>query len=127
MNDLFIRAASIDWEEVPASSYVRGITAVARLEKLELERHVTVFSGDNGTGKSTLLEAIAAEGTVPEITAGAFLSRHGLVAPSSVRAALPGLIEHDLVYRSQSGYIVYDYLLAEYLRRIGDATCRPRC
>ena len=73
----------------------------------------------------TLLKAIAAEGTVSEITAGAFLSRHGLVAPSSVRAALPGLIEHDLVYRSQSGYIVYDYLLAEYLRRIGDATCRP--
>ncbi|MBR0506592.1 MAG: ATP-binding protein [Kiritimatiellae bacterium] len=75
--------------------------------------------------RRTLLKAIAAEGTVSEITAGAFLSRHGLVAPSSVRAALPGLIEHDLVYRTQSGYIVYDYLLAEYLRRIGDATCRP--
>ena len=59
MNDLFIRAASISWDDVPTSSYVRGITAVARLEKLELERHVTVFSGDNGTGKSTLLEAIA--------------------------------------------------------------------
>ena len=59
MNDLFIREVSIDWDEVPASSYVRGITAVARLEKLEFERHVTVFSGDNGTGKSTLLEAIA--------------------------------------------------------------------
>ena len=63
-----------------------------------------------------LLKAIAAEGAVSEITAGAFLSRHGLVAPSSVRAALPGLLEHDLVYRSPCGYIVYDYLLAEYLR-----------
>ena len=28
MNDLFIRSLSIDWGEIPASSYVRGITAV---------------------------------------------------------------------------------------------------
>ena len=59
MNDLFIRSLSIDWDEIPESSYVRGITAVARLDGLVFEGPVTVFSGDNGTGKSTLLEAIA--------------------------------------------------------------------
>lgn len=59
MNDLFIRSLSIDWDEIPASSYVRGITAIARLDELVFEGPVTVFSGDNGTGKSTLLEAIA--------------------------------------------------------------------
>ena len=59
MNDLFIRSLSIDWGEIPASSYVRGITAIARLDGLVFEGPVTVFSGDNGTGKSTLLEAIA--------------------------------------------------------------------
>ncbi|MBQ9620480.1 MAG: AAA family ATPase [Atopobiaceae bacterium] len=59
MNDLFIRSLSIDWGEIPASSYVRGITAVARLDELVFEGPVTVFTGDNGTGKSTLLEAIA--------------------------------------------------------------------
>ena len=59
MNDLFIRSLSIDWDEIPESSYVRGITAVARLDELVFEGPVTVFSGDNGTGKSTLLEAIA--------------------------------------------------------------------
>ena len=59
MNDLFIRSLSIDWDEIPEPSYVRGITAVARLDELVFEGPVTVFTGDNGTGKSTLLEAIA--------------------------------------------------------------------
>ena len=35
---------------------------------------------------------------------------------SLVRTALPGLEERDLVYRSSDGYMVYDYLFAEYLR-----------
>ena len=64
-----------------------------------------------------LLRAIASEGKVRELTAGEFLRRHSLTAPSSVRTALPALVEHDLVYRSSDGYMVYDYFFAEYLRR----------
>ena len=55
----FIRGLSIDWERVPQDSYLRGILALTRLESLELTHDVTVFVGENGTGKSTLLEAIA--------------------------------------------------------------------
>lgn len=65
-----------------------------------------------------VLKAVAKERCVAEITAGAFLSKHGLSAPSSVRAALPALMEHDLIYRTSKGYIVYDYLFAEYLRTL---------
>jgi len=68
------------------------------------------------TGKA-LLTAIAQEGSVKEITAADFLKRHSLRAPSSVRTALAGLIAHDLVYRADDGYIVYDRLLGEYLRK----------
>ena len=63
-----------------------------------------------------LMRAIASEGKVRELTAGEFIRRHSLTAPSSVRTALPGLEDHDLVYRSSDGYMVYDYLFAEYLR-----------
>ena len=55
----FIRGLSIDWERVPQDSYLRGILALTRLESLELTHDVTIFVGENGTGKSTLLEAIA--------------------------------------------------------------------
>lgn len=55
----FIRGLSIDWERVPQDSYLRGILALTRLESLELTHDLTIFVGENGTGKSTLLEAIA--------------------------------------------------------------------
>ncbi len=55
----FIRSLAIDWNAVPSESYLRGILALTRLETLEFTHDVTVFVGENGTGKSTLLEAIA--------------------------------------------------------------------
>ncbi|MGH2908135.1 MAG: AAA family ATPase [Solirubrobacteraceae bacterium] len=37
-----------------------SVPAVARVEQLRLDRPVTLLAGENGTGKSTILEAIAA-------------------------------------------------------------------
>ncbi|MDO4404451.1 MAG: AAA family ATPase, partial [Atopobiaceae bacterium] len=59
INSRFIRSLSIDWDAVPRDSYLRGILALTRLSELEFTHDVTVFAGENGTGKSTLLEAIA--------------------------------------------------------------------
>ncbi len=59
LNSRFIRSLSIDWDAVPQDSYLRGILALTRLSVLEFTHDVTVFAGENGTGKSTLLEAIA--------------------------------------------------------------------
>ena len=55
----FIRSLSIDWDRVPQGSYLRGILALTRFDELEFTHDVTIFAGENGTGKSTLLEAIA--------------------------------------------------------------------
>ena len=59
INSRFIRGLAIDWQEVPEGSYIRGILALTRLPELEFSHDVTIFAGENGTGKSTLVEAIA--------------------------------------------------------------------
>lgn len=67
MNDRFIRSVSIDWNQIDPDSYLQNIEAVRVMGSLEFRRNVTFFVGENGTGKSTLLEAIAvAYGFNPE-------------------------------------------------------------
>jgi len=56
---LFIREAAIDWDEVPRGSYLRDIPALKGFDRLAFDSNVTFFAGENGTGKSTLLEGIA--------------------------------------------------------------------
>ncbi|MBQ4199118.1 MAG: ATP-binding protein [Kiritimatiellae bacterium] len=65
-----------------------------------------------------LVKAIARAGTVAEPTSAEFLSASGLRGASTVRAALKDLAAKDIAYRSESGWIVYDCLFAEYLRSI---------
>ena len=59
MSDLFIRAACLDWDAVPQSSYLWGIDAIAGVDRIDFDSPVTCFVGENGSGKSTLLEAMA--------------------------------------------------------------------
>lgn len=59
MNDLFIQKIMIDWAQVSRGSYLHDIEALQGIGALELTCPVTFFVGENGTGKSTLLEAIA--------------------------------------------------------------------
>lgn len=64
---LFIREAAIDWDVVPRDSYLRDIPALKGFNRLAFKSNVTFFAGENGTGKSTLLEGIAvAYGYNPE-------------------------------------------------------------
>ena len=64
---LFIREVAIDWNVVPRDSYLRDISALKGFSRLAFESNVTFFAGENGTGKSTLLEGIAvAYGYNPE-------------------------------------------------------------
>lgn len=59
MIDRYLRSIQIEWESVPDYSYLHEIVALRALNRLEFDRNITFFAGENGTGKSTLLEAIA--------------------------------------------------------------------
>ena len=64
-----------------------------------------------------LLVAMARKGIVSEPTSAEFLVSNHLGGASTVRAALKDLAGKDMVYKTDSGWIVYDRLFAEYLRR----------
>lgn len=59
MNRRFIRSVTIDWDKIDCDSYLREIPALKFEGSLEFQKNITFFVGENGTGKSTLLEAIA--------------------------------------------------------------------
>lgn len=67
MNNLFINRLTINWDRVSPASYLRSIPALSGVDEIVLDHPITCFVGENGTGKSTLLEAIAvAYGFNPE-------------------------------------------------------------
>lgn len=68
-------------------------------------------------GARRLLRAIAVDRKVTAPQSGDFVARHGLRAASSVKTSLKMLVEKELVYPAPDGYVVYDRLFAEYLRR----------
>ena len=64
---LHIRGLNINWEKISPRSYLRGIESIAELDYLQFHKPITFFVGENGSGKSTMLEAIAvAYGFNPE-------------------------------------------------------------
>ncbi|MBR4668828.1 MAG: AAA family ATPase [Butyrivibrio sp.] len=54
-----IQGVSIDWNKVDGGSYLREIEALNGLDYLSFNKKITIFVGENGSGKSTMLEAIA--------------------------------------------------------------------
>lgn len=59
MNNQFIRSLLIDWNKIEEDSYLRKIEAINKLDRLEFTKPITFFVGENGSGKSTMLEALA--------------------------------------------------------------------
>lgn len=66
-NDLFVKELKIDWDAIAPGSYLRSIRTIGGINRLAFHSPITFFVGENGTGKSTLLEAMAvAYGFNPE-------------------------------------------------------------
>ena len=67
MNNRFIQSIQINWNEIGRNSYLQEISSIKNFSTLNFNKNITFFVGENGTGKSTLLEAIAvAYGFNPE-------------------------------------------------------------
>ena len=54
-----IQGVSIDWDKIDVGSYLREIEAIKGLDYLSFNNKIAIFVGENGSGKSTMLEAIA--------------------------------------------------------------------
>ena len=63
-----------------------------------------------------LLVAIAKEGNAKSITSGEFVKRYSLTPPSSVQAAVKGLLEKDFITLFNGSYSIYDKLFEIWLR-----------
>lgn len=68
--------------------------------------------------QTAVLKAIASEGIVSEYGAKDFLRRYNLPANSSVKCALDYLLDKELVYHANQGYIVYDRFMALWMKRM---------
>lgn len=68
--------------------------------------------------QQALMKAIAKEGCVASPQGDEFIKRYNLPSASSVKTALDVLLDKDLVFRSQAGYIVYDHFFAVWLERL---------
>lgn len=70
------------------------------------------------TGAARLLKAVAAEGVAKSVTNATFMSAYSLRGPSSVHLSLKKLLEDELLYASEDGYVVYDRLFGFWLARL---------
>lgn len=59
VKNTIIQGIQIDWNKIEKDSYLQEIPSLRNADSLEFSNNVTFFVGENGTGKSTLLEGIA--------------------------------------------------------------------
>ena len=65
--ELHIKGINIYWDKISRDSYLRDIPSISGVRDLMFHKPITFFVGENGSGKSTMLEAIAvAYGFNPE-------------------------------------------------------------
>jgi AAA+ ATPase superfamily predicted ATPase len=110
MNELFAlteKGQKCEMEEYP--------TALKNVIQTQETSYKDTLSNISAKQKPVLF-AIAKKGEAVSTTSTRFLRENNLSSSSSVQAALKGLLEKDIVTRTEKGYQVYDYFFAEWLR-----------
>lgn len=65
-----------------------------------------------------LLRPNAKEGVAKSVTSGRFIAAHSLKGASSVHLSLKKLLEDELLYETDEGFVVYDRLFGMWLARL---------
>ena len=58
-HELYLKSVDINKQDIPHSDYIYDLPIVKNFSKINFEFPITIFVGENGLGKSTLIEAIA--------------------------------------------------------------------
>lgn len=66
--------------------------------------------------QSIILQAIARDGKAKNLTSGDFVRRHGLLSASSVKSAVPALLDRGLVTCERGVYQLYDKFMEIWLQ-----------
>lgn len=59
MRELYLKSVDIYKDEIPRNNYIHDLSVIKNFNKIEFKKPITIFVGENGLGKSTLIEAIA--------------------------------------------------------------------
>ncbi len=110
LNRLYEQEVKVDDDSQVADAILFHVNSLA-------PHYQTVFNflTDN---QCSLLKAIARAGYVKQPQSGDFIKNYGLPSSSSVKSALQTLLEKELVYQTEKGYIVYDRFFGIWLKRL---------
>lgn len=59
LDSLYIKNLKLEYSKIPKDDYIFNLNVVQNIRSLDFKKPVTFFVGENGLGKSTLIEAIA--------------------------------------------------------------------
>ena len=110
LNRLYETEKNVDSTE-QVNEAVRHIVNRSSIQYEEM----LAFLTDN---QLSLLKAIAKEGYVESPQSSSFIRQYALPSSSSVKTALDLLLDKDMVQRTEEGYVVSDYFLAIWLKRL---------
>ena len=118
----YLKKVSINWDKVETKrTYPFNVPAISNLKSLDLDHNVVFIIGENGTGKSTLLEAIACKSGFA-VGGGGRNNNLGLTDPS---LALASVMTLSWMPKITSGFFLRAETFFDFARYIDELADDP--
>lgn len=114
MQYLLNRLYEVCYENVTKEDVIAAMQYILALEQDDYQRIISGLT----MNQLDLLRAIAKSGYVAEPTAKEFTRKYRLPATSSIFRALQYLVDNEIIYKSERGYIVYDRFFGQWLKEM---------